>query len=162
VRRRDFITLLGGATAWPLAVRAQQQGKVARIGVLMPWAADDPMATAGVAAFQQELRQRGWTDGRDISIDIRRVAGNADETRKQAAELVALAPDAILASTSPTMVALRQVTRTVPIVFVQVLDPVGAGFVASLGLAATPAVLRCLSSASAENGWSCSRRSRLG
>jgi putative ABC transport system substrate-binding protein len=104
-----------------------------RIGILMPWAANDPTAKARVGAFQQELQRLGWTDGRNIRIDIRWAAGNADETRKQASELVGLAPDAILTSTSPSMVALRRVTRTVPIVFVQVLDPVGAGFVASLG-----------------------------
>ena len=86
-----------------------------------------------MGAFQQELQQLGWTDGRNIRIDIRWAAGNADETHKQALELVGLAPDAILTSTSPSMVALRRVTRTVPIVFVQVLDPMGAGFVASLG-----------------------------
>ena len=99
----------------------------------MPWAANDPTAKARVGAFQQELQQLGWTDGRNILIDIRWAAGNADETHKQALELVGLAPDAILTSTSPSMVALRRVTRTVPIVFVQVLDPMGAGFVASLG-----------------------------
>jgi len=86
-----------------------------------------------VGAFQQELQQLGWSDGRNIRIDIRWAAGNACETHKQALELVGLAPDAILTSTSPSMVALRRVTRTVPIVFVQVLDPMGAGFVASLG-----------------------------
>src|ERR1700704_1381647 len=133
MKRRELITLLGGAATWPLGVRAQQPERVRRIGLLMPWAMNDPMAKSRVVAFQQELQQLGWTEGRNIRTDTRWAAGNADETRKQAAELVALAPDAILASTSPSMVALRQVTRTVPIVFVQVLDPVGAGFVASLG-----------------------------
>jgi len=133
MKRREFITLLGGAAVIPVAARAQQGERMRRIGILMPWAANNPTAKARVAAFQQELQQLGWTDGRNIRIDIRWVAGNADETRKQASELVGLAPDAILTSTSPSVVALRRVTRTVPIVFVQVLDPVGAGFVANLG-----------------------------
>jgi putative tryptophan/tyrosine transport system substrate-binding protein len=134
MKRREFITLFGGAAAaWPVAARAQQSERMRRIGVLMPWATDDPVAKARVAAFQQELQQLGWTEGRNIRIDTRWAAGNADEIRTQAAELVGLAPDAILAATSPSMVALRQATRAVPIVFVQVLDPVGAGFVASLG-----------------------------
>ena len=133
MKRREFITLLGGAAAWPLAARAQQPERMRRIGVLEPLAVDDPEALARVTAFAQGLQQLGWTDGRNIRIDIRWAAGNADEIRKQASELVGLAPDAILTSTRPSMVALRRVTRTVPIVFVQVLDPVGAGFVASLG-----------------------------
>jgi putative tryptophan/tyrosine transport system substrate-binding protein len=132
LRRREFITLVGGAVPWPFAARGQQPDKMRRVGILMPWTVDDPVAKARVAAFQQMLQQLGWTEGRNIRIDTRWAAGNADETRAQAAELVALAPDAILAATSPSMVALRQVTRTVPIVFVQVIDPVGAGFVTSL------------------------------
>src|SRR5262245_49186784 len=119
IRRREFITLLGGAAVIPVAARAQQGERMRRIGILMPWAANDPTAKARVGAFQQELQQLGWTDGRNIRIDIRWAAGNADETRKQASELVGLAPDAILTSTSPSVVALRRVTRTVPIVFVQ-------------------------------------------
>jgi ABC-type uncharacterized transport system substrate-binding protein len=134
IERRKFLaSLLGGAAAaWPLAARAQGE-RMRRIGILMPWASNDPTAKARVGAFQRELQQLGWTDGRNIRIDIRWAAGNAEESRKQASELVRLAPDAILTSTSPSMVALRRVTRTVPVVFVQVLDPVGAGFVASLG-----------------------------
>jgi putative tryptophan/tyrosine transport system substrate-binding protein len=93
VKRREFITLLGGAaTAWPLAARSQQGERMRRIGILMPWAANDPTAKARVGVFQQELQQLGWTDGRNIRIDIRWAAGNADETRKQASELVGLAP----------------------------------------------------------------------
>jgi putative ABC transport system substrate-binding protein len=131
--RREFITLLGSTAAvWPLAARAQQGERMRRIGALMPWAAKDPVASARISAFQQELQQLGWTDGRNIRFDTRWAAGNADETRKQAAELVALGPDIILAATSPSMVALNQVTRSVPVVFVQVADPIGAGFVASL------------------------------
>ena len=132
MRRREFIGLLGGATAWPLAARAQQPERVRRIGVLMGLAADDPDAQASIAAFLQGLQQLGWTDGRNVRIDIRWGAGDADNIRKYAAELVALAPDVILASGSPTVAPLLQATRTVPIVFVDVADPVGAGFVDSL------------------------------
>jgi putative ABC transport system substrate-binding protein len=132
MKRREFIAVIGGAAAWPFAARAQQAERMRRIGALMPWVANDPVASARISAFQQELQQLGWTDGRNIRFDIRYAAGNADETRKQAAELVALAPDVILGATSTSMVALNQATRTVPVVFVQVADPVGAGFVATL------------------------------
>ena len=133
LRRREFtFSLANTAAAWPLVARAQQPERMRRIGALMPWAANDPVASARISAFQQELQQLGWTDGRNIRFDTRWAAGNADETRKQATELVALAPDVILAATSPSMVALNRVTRTVPVVFVQVVDPVGSGFVASL------------------------------
>jgi putative ABC transport system substrate-binding protein len=133
VKRRDFITLLGRtAVAWPLAARAQQADRVRRIGVLMPLAADDPEGQARLAALLQGLRQLGWTDGRNARIDTRWASGNAANTRKYAAELAALAPDVILAPGSTTAGPLLQATRTVPIVFVHVPDPVGAGFVDSL------------------------------
>jgi putative ABC transport system substrate-binding protein len=133
VKRRDFITLLGRtAVAWPLAARAQQADRVRRIGVLMPLAADDPEGQARLAALLQGLRQLGWTDGRNVRIDTRWASGNAANTRKYAAELAALAPDVILAPGSTTAGPLLQATRTVPIVFVHVPDPVGAGFVDSL------------------------------
>ena len=133
MRRREFITLLGGAAAaWPLAARAQQAERMRRIGVLMSMAADDPKRQARIAAFLQGLQQLGWTDGRNVRIDTRWAAGNADDARKYAAELVALAPDVILAAGSSTVGPLLQATRTVPIVFVNVPDPVGAGFVESL------------------------------
>jgi putative tryptophan/tyrosine transport system substrate-binding protein len=132
MRRRDFITLLGGAAAWPLAARAQQGERVRRIGVLMTQAANDPEGQARIAAFLQGLQELGWSVGRNLRIDIRWSAGNADDTHKYAAELVALAPDIILASTTPSVAALLQATRTVPIVFTVVADPVGAGFVDSL------------------------------
>jgi putative ABC transport system substrate-binding protein len=133
VKRREFITLVGGAAAWPLAVRAQQTERMRRIGVLTAGAdVDDPDGQARSAAFLQGLQQLGWTDGRNIRIDYRWGAGDADNIRKYAAELVALAPDVILASGTATMAPLLQATRTVPIVFAQVTDPVGAGFVDSL------------------------------
>jgi len=129
--RRGFITLLGGAATWPLAARAQQGERVRRIGVLMHLAADDPEGQARFTSFLQGLQQLGWTDGRNVRIDARWGANNADRGR-YAAELVALAPDVILASTTPAMMALQQSTRAVPIVFANVADPVGAGFVESL------------------------------
>jgi putative tryptophan/tyrosine transport system substrate-binding protein len=133
MKRREFITVLGGAAAaWPLAALAQQSERVRRIGVLMGLAANDPEGQARIAAFLQGLQELGWSVGRNVRIDIRWSAGNADDTRKYAAELVALAPDIILASTTPSAGALLQATRTVPIVFTVVADPVGAGFVDSL------------------------------
>jgi len=131
-RRRDFITLLGGAAAWPLAARAQQPAQLRRIGVLMPFAEDDPVGQARVAAFVQGLQQSGWTDGRNVRIDYRWSAGDADRIRKLAMELIALGPDVVMAFTSAAVAPLRQVTSTVPIVFAVVADPVGAGYVESL------------------------------
>ena len=132
MRRRDFITLLGSAPVlWPLAARAQQADRMRRIGVLMTLAADDPEGQARVAAFRQGLQQLGWTGGHDVQIETRWATSNI-EARKHAAELVALAPDLILATGSPTVAALQQATRSVPIVFVNVADPVGAGFVDGL------------------------------
>jgi putative ABC transport system substrate-binding protein len=132
--RREFITLLGGAAAaWPFAAGAQQADRVRRIGALMSTAPDDPVGQADNAAFLQGLAQLGWIDGRNVRIDTRwPVAANADDYRKYAAELVALAPDVLLAAAAPGVRALQQVTRTVPIVFANVVDPVGAGFVDSL------------------------------
>ena len=134
MRRREFITLLGGAAiAWPLAGRGQQVERVRRIGVLVASTADDAEAQARLAAFLQGLAQLGWSDGRNVQIDMRWATTNADELRRHAAELTALAPDVLVAATGTTTVApLLQATRTVPIVFVVVIDPVGAGFVASL------------------------------
>jgi putative ABC transport system substrate-binding protein len=132
VRRREFILGLGGAAAWPLAARAQQHERMRRIGVLMNVAADNPRGQAGVAAFQQVLQQLGWSDGRNVRIDTRWGANDADLDRRYAAELAALAPDVILASSTPSVTALQHVTRTLPIVFVQVSDPVGAGVVDTL------------------------------
>jgi putative ABC transport system substrate-binding protein len=132
MKRREFITMLGGtAAAWPLAARAQQAERMRRIGVLMHLAATDGEGQARFTAFQQRLQQLGWADGRNARIDTRWGANDADR-RRYAAELVVLTPDVILASTTLAMVALQQATRTVPIVFANVADPVGAGFVQSL------------------------------
>jgi putative ABC transport system substrate-binding protein len=133
MKRRAFITLLGGAAAWPLAARAQQPPeRMRRIGVLMNLAANDPEAPRRLTAFVQGLNQLGWTEGRNVRIDTRWSTGDADLIRKYAAELVALAPDAILAASTSIVGPLQQTTRSVPIVFVVVADPVGAGFVESL------------------------------
>ncbi len=134
MKRREFITLLGGSVAtWPLVARAQQPERMRRIGVLMASAADDSESQARIAAFTQALQQLGWSDGGNLRIDTRWATTNPDDIRRHAAELVALAPDVLLAATGTvTVVALLQATRTVPIVFVAVIDPVGAGFVTSL------------------------------
>ena len=130
MRRREFITLIGSASvAWSLAARAQEPKR--RIGMLMSMAEEDPEGQARVRAFVDGLQQLGWTDGHNVRIDIR-WAGNPADTGKYAAELVALAPDVIFASASVNVAALRRITRSVPIVFANVIDPVGAGFVASL------------------------------
>jgi len=132
MRRREFITLLGGASAWPLAASAQQRESMRRIGMLLPAASDDAEYQARVGAFHQGLALLGWTIGRNVRIDTRWATTNADDIRRHAAELVALAPDVILANGSSTVGPLLQVSRTVPIVFVVVGDPVGAGLVDSL------------------------------
>jgi len=131
MKRSDFITL-GGATAWPLAARAQQPERVRRIGVLVPVATDDPEIRLRLTTFQQALQGLGWTDGSNVHIDTRLSAGNAADTRKYAAELAALAPDVILAVGNAGIGPVLQATRTVPIVFVLVSDPLGSGFVHSL------------------------------
>ena len=132
-RRRDFIALIGGAAAaWPLAVRAQQGERTRRIGVLSSSSEHEPTSQLRLNAFQRGLQQAGWSEGRNLQIDRRWSAGNVDDLRKYAAELVALAPDAILANGSAALTLLSQETRIVPIVFTDVPDPVGAGFVDSL------------------------------
>src|SRR6266498_1599873 len=133
LKRREFITLLGGAAAWPLTARAQQGERMRRIGVLTGGPRpDDQDAQANIAAFLEVLQQLGWADGRNMRIDYRWGLGQADTIRKQASELAALAPDVILSSGTASLAPLLQATRTVPIVFVNVADPVGAGFVDSL------------------------------
>ena len=126
MRRRDFITLIGSAAAWPVGARAQQPTRTRHIGVLMPFAADDPAAQRRALAFAQALAQSGWIDGRDVRIDIRWSGGDPERIRRYTAELAALAPDVILAATSSITGPLLQTTRAVPIVFVQVAEPIGA------------------------------------
>src|SRR5262245_26829205 len=132
MRRREFTTLLGGAAAaWPVMARAQQGERMRRIGVLMYWTEDDAEGQARLAAFAQARKQLGWSDGRNMRLDTR--WASAADIRRHAAELVALAPDVLVAATgTATTASLLEATRTVPIVFVTVIDPVGAGFVASL------------------------------
>jgi putative tryptophan/tyrosine transport system substrate-binding protein len=132
IERRKFLATLGGAAGWPLAARAQQGERMRRIGVLMNTAADDPEGQARIAAFHQGLQEWGWTLGRNARIDVRWGAVDVERSRLHAAEVVGLAPDVILASASAAMGALQQTTHTVPIVFVSIIDPVGAGFVESL------------------------------
>jgi putative tryptophan/tyrosine transport system substrate-binding protein len=133
MRRREFIRLVGGAAAaWPLIARAQQPDRMRRVGVLMGWSENDPQYPSWIAAFIQALAQLGWSDGRNIRIDVRWIHGEVDRARALAKELVELQPDVILAGTTPATAALQRATRTIPIVFVVVSDPVGAGFVDSL------------------------------
>ena len=131
MRRRDFIVGLGSAAAWPVVARAQQADRVRRIGVVMLYGPDDPAGLARLEAFRRGLQQTGWTEGRNVRIDIRWAGGETANYRPLAAELVALGPDVIVAAGN-TLVAVQEATRTVPIVFVLVPDPVGAGYIASL------------------------------
>jgi putative tryptophan/tyrosine transport system substrate-binding protein len=161
IRRREFVMLLGGAAAWPLRARAQQSRTMRRIGVLMNLAADDPEAPVRLAALLQGLQQLGWTVGQNVQIDYRWGAGNADLMRKHAAELAALAPDVILAHSSAAVAPLLEATRTVPIVFAVVADPVGAGYVETWrAQAVTPPALPTLNTLSLRSGSSCSKTSR--
>jgi putative tryptophan/tyrosine transport system substrate-binding protein len=131
MRRREFIALFGGAAAaWPLAARAQQAGQVRRIGMLMGVAENDPARDSLASAFTQSLQDLGWRDGGNIRIDYRWSAGDSDRIKSFAAELVALQPDVIVGQTTPVVAALKQQTKTIPIVFIQVSDPVGSGFIA--------------------------------
>src|SRR5258707_1229810 len=132
MKRRKFITLLGGAAAWPLAARAQQPERMRRIGVLMAFDENDPKTKDWLSNFTQELAELGWTDGRTVRMDVRWAAGSVDRMRTFAKELVQLQPDLIVAGATPATAALQRETRAIPIVFVVVSDPVGAGFVAGL------------------------------
>ena len=132
MKRREFIAGLGGAVAWPTVARAQPGDRVRRIGVLFTQNSSDLEANARIAAFRAALQELGWIEGRNLLIEIRWAAGDADVRRKMSAELAALTPDVLLAGGSGAAAALLQATRTVPIVFVYVSDPVGAGFVESL------------------------------
>src|SRR5262249_5116869 len=132
MKRREFITLIGGATAWPLAARAQQGERMRRIGVLTILAENDPEVKAWLAAFQDGLQQLGWTQGRNISIDYRWAGEDRERLRAYAAELVKMSPDVLFAATTPALAALHRETRSLPIVFAQVSDPVKLGLVANL------------------------------
>src|SRR5262245_42582158 len=131
MRRREFITLIGSAASWPFAARAQQSERVPRVGVLMA-IADDAEGQARLGAFKNGMRDLGWTDGGNVRMDVRFAAGSVAKARDYAAELVDLAPDVLVANSSPAVAALQQRTRTIPIVFAQVIDPVSAGFVENL------------------------------
>jgi putative ABC transport system substrate-binding protein len=132
MQRRQFIALLGGAVTWPLAARAQQDQRMRRIGVLSALAEDDPESVARRPAFEQALKTLGWTNGSNLRIEYRWAAGDAERIRKLAAEIIALEPDVILLAGSSVVAPMMQATRTIPMVFVQAIDPVGSGFVKSL------------------------------
>src|SRR5262245_49560718 len=139
VKRRAFITLLGGAAGWPLAARAQQGERMRRIGVLMSAVEGDPTGLEFVTAFAQGLAELGWTVGRNVRIEYRWGAGDLDRFRRYAAELIALSPDVVLATAGSIVGAFQQASRTVPIVFVTTIDPVGGGWVESLSRPGTNA-----------------------
>jgi putative tryptophan/tyrosine transport system substrate-binding protein len=132
MRRREFIKVISGAAAWPIAARAQQPDRMRRIGVLMGFSESDSQAQSFIAAFRNGLQKLGWTDGRNVRIDTRWAAFDAESRQRFAKELIALQPDLILSHTTPTTAALLQQTRTIPIIFATVTDPIGSGFVASL------------------------------
>jgi putative ABC transport system substrate-binding protein len=132
IRRREFITLLGGTAAWPIAAWAQQRDRMRRVGVLMPYDENDPLAKTWVSAFTQALADLGWTDGRNVRMDLRWGRGDINRIRALAQELVGLHPDIILTNTTPTTVALHQDARTIPIVFASAADPVASGIVPRL------------------------------
>jgi putative ABC transport system substrate-binding protein len=128
MKRRKFMPLLGGAAAWPLAARAQQGERMRRIGVLMPFAADNPVGQARIAAFREGLEKLGWTEGRNIRIDTRWTStGDVESMQRFAKELVALQPDLIVTQSTPITATMLQETRTIPIVFALVADPIGSG-----------------------------------
>ena len=132
MKRREFIAALGGAAAWPIIASAQQIDRVRRIGVLMHVTENDPDGQARLTAFVERLKELGWSEGRNLRFDIRWGPNDPDRYPRQAAELAALAPDVLVAPTSFTLAPLQRATRSVPIVFMGVIDPVGAGFVSSL------------------------------
>jgi putative tryptophan/tyrosine transport system substrate-binding protein len=134
VKRRQFITLLGGAAAWPLAAQAQQADRVRRVGVLAAYAENDPEAQVRINAFRRALQELGWTEGHNVRMDYRWGTGDPDRARTFTEELLSLAPDVIVAHGTPALTALHRATRTIPVVFVSVIDPVGAGYVQSLPL----------------------------
>lgn len=133
MRRREFFTLLGGAAAWPLRARAQQAGGMRRIGVLTGLTGDDPRSNARLAALRQGLEKLGWSQGRNVTIDYRFAPGGSNQEQTKAKDLVGLRPDVILAQSTPIVAALQRESRKIPIVFVTVSDPIGSGFVTTLG-----------------------------
>ena len=151
--RRQFIFVLGGAIAWPLAARAQQAERTRQVGVLVPLAEDDPDMKADLVGFREGLARLGWSEGRNISIDARFGGGNSERIKIFAKELVALKPDVILAQSTSVAATLQQETRAIPIVFVNVSDPIGSGFIASLARPGGKKV-------SSANGSRCSRKLR--
>jgi putative tryptophan/tyrosine transport system substrate-binding protein len=161
MRRREFIAGLAGAAAWPLAARAQQTDRMRRVGVLLGYGETDRQAMFYLSRFTQGLSELGWTDGRDLRMDVRWTAGNVDRARMFAKELVGLQPDVILANSTPVTAALQRETRTIPIVFAVVADPVGSGFVAGLprpGGNITGFI--GIEAGMGASGWNCLRRSR--
>ena len=132
MRRREFITLVGGTAAWPLVAQAQQPEPMRRIGVLMAFSENDPEAQSWAAGFREELGKLGWTEGHNIQIDTRWATADVEALERSAEQLVARQPDLILTGSTPATAAMRQRTNTIPIVFAMVGDPVGSGFVASL------------------------------
>ena len=132
MRRREFISLLGGAAVWPIAAKSQQSDRIRRIGVLLGWTAGAPQSGPFLAAFAKALGELGWTEGRNIQVDYRWAGADADRIRALASELVNLQPDLIVGHSTPVVAALQRETRHISIVFVTVSDPVGSGFVASL------------------------------
>jgi ABC transporter substrate binding protein len=161
MRRREFITLLGGAAAiWPLAVRAQQPEQVRRVGVLLPLAEDNPEQMARFAGLREGLERLGWSEGRNVRIDYRSAASGAKDFGPLAKELVALRPDVIFVQSTPFAAAVQRESRTIPIVFVSVSDPIGSGFVASLARPGGNLTGLLLFEASSASGFRCSRRWR--
>jgi ABC-type uncharacterized transport system substrate-binding protein len=158
MRRRKFMTLLGGAAIVPLATRAQQPERMRHVGVLMAWTERDPEVRAWATAFKEGLQRLGWTQDRNVRIDFRWGGGDYDRLRTYAAELVGMGPDVIFATATPALAPLSRETRSLPIVFVQVSDPVKLGFVANL--AHQLPGLRILSTRSAANGLNCSKTPR--
>lgn len=132
MRRREFLSVLGGAAAWPAAARAQQGGRVRRIGVLAPFNSNDQESLANLAAFKRRLVELGWSEGRNITVDYRFTSGSPEEIRAAAGQLVTTSPEVVFAASNVSVVVLQRMTTTIPIVFTQVSDPVGSGIVASL------------------------------
>jgi putative ABC transport system substrate-binding protein len=163
MRRREFIAGLSGAAAWPLAAQGQQTERVRRIGLLMLGDENDPVrGTKGwLSTFTRGLAELGWTGGRNLRMDVRWDGDNVDRQRMYAKELADLQPDVIVVATTPQTAAFQQQTRTIPIVFVMVSDPIGSGFAASLPAQAGISPASCSKKREwRANGWSCSRRSR--